>query len=175
MDLEMTSLENPSVDSIIEIAAVVTDADLNVVAKSGNRAIAADMARFDAIPAEVRELHEKSGIIEEVKKATMSEAEAEREILAFLKEYVEPQSSPLCGNSVHVDRLFLRSRMPKLEQFFFYRNIDVTALKELARRWAPPVFAEAEKLKANKAHRAEDDILQSIEELKLYRNRFLKM
>jgi len=174
MDLEMTSLKDVLVDRIIEIAVVVTDKDLNVVAEGPDIVIHADQALFDLDPY-VRSLHEGSGMLEASLASTVTMQKAEQEVLDFLKEHVADQSSPLCGNSIHTDRHFLRLQMPAIEGYLFYRCIDVSTLKELAKRWAPEVYEEAERRKVNKVHRAKNDILQSIEELKFYRECLLKL
>lgn len=171
MDLEMTSLMDVRKDSIIEIAAVLTDKELEVVAEGPDLVIHAERETFDAIPQNVREIHEKSGIIEEVVQSTVTEADAEKQVLAFLREYVAPQSSPLCGNSIHMDRMFLYTRMPSVHSFLHYRNIDVSTIKELAKRWAPVSFS---RYKKEGTHRAKDDILQSIDELKFWRKEVFK-
>jgi oligoribonuclease len=173
MDLEMTSLKSVLVDQIIEIAVILTDKDLNVVAEGPDIVIHADQALFDRDPF-VRDLHEKSGMLAASLASTTSMQEAEQEILAFLKEHVAEGSSPLCGNSIHTDRHFLRLQMPVVENYLFYRCIDVSTLKELSRRWAPGAYAEAELRKIHKVHRAKSDILQSIDELKFYREQFFK-
>ncbi len=173
MDLEMSSLKSVLIDQIIEIAVILTDNDLNVVAEGPSVVIHADQALFDRDPF-VRSLHEGSGVLSASLESTVTMQEAERQVLAFLKEHVAERSSPLCGNSIHTDRHFLRLQMPAVEDYLFYRCIDVSTFKELARRWAPAVYLEAEKRKVNKIHRAKNDILQSIDELKFYREQFLK-
>lgn len=169
MDLEMTSLVDAQVDRIIEIAVILTDKDLNIVAEGPDLIIHADERLFDAAPSSARELHEKNGLIPLVAASTTSLTEAEDQVLAFLKEYVAPNSAPLCGNSIHVDRYFLRMQMPRVEQHLFYRCIDVSTVKELARRWTPALYEEARSRKGDSAHRAKDDILASIRELAFYR------
>jgi oligoribonuclease len=175
MDLEMTSLVNVALDSITEIAVVITDKDLNIVADGPDIVIRADATRFDEIPTDVRELHEKSGILPEILASTVTEQEAQQTILAFVQQYVQPRTSPLCGNSIHMDRLFLYHRMPDLNDYLFYRNIDVSTIKELAKRFNFPLYEEAQTRRGVKSHRAKDDILRSIEELKFYRDRFFKL
>lgn len=172
MDLEMTSLVDVQTDSIIEIAVILTDDNLNVIAEGPDIVIHAEREVFDAIPPEVREIHEKSGIIEEVVSSTVSEKDAEKEVLKFLIEHVAPQASPLCGNSIHMDRMFLYTRMPSVNAHLHYRNIDVSTIKELAKRWAPEIFS---KYKKEGTHRAKDDILQSIDEMKFWKREFLKL
>lgn len=174
MDLEMTSIVDVAVDSITEIATIITDKDLNIVAEGEDIIIKADMARFDQIPTDVRAIHDKSGIIHEVAKSTITESEAESRVLAFLQMHVTQRSSPLCGNSIYMDRIWIRNRMPKLNEYLHYRNIDVSTPKELAKRWRPDLYAEAEKMKEGKTHRAMDDIKGSIAELKFYRENWLK-
>jgi oligoribonuclease len=173
MDLEMTSLKNVLTDRIIEIAVVLTDKDLNVVAEGPDIVIHADQALFDLDPF-VRSLHEGSGMLAASLASTVTLEQAEQQMLEFVQKHVAKQSSPLCGNSIHTDRHFLRIQMPTLEDYLFYRCIDVSTLKELAKRWAPEVYAEAERRKANKVHRAKNDILQSIDELRFYRKELFK-
>ena len=171
MDLEMTSLHDASTDSIIEIATVLTDQDLTIVAEGPDIVIHADESVFEKIPPEVRLIHEQSGIIPHVTASTITEREAEEATLTFLKEHTTPHSSPLCGNSIWVDRHFLKVRMPKIHEYLDYRVIDVTTVKELAKRWDPEAFSKYTKVKK---HRALDDILQSIEELRFWKKEFLK-
>lgn len=172
MDLEMTSIEDATKDQIIEAAVVLTDKDLNVVAEGPDIIIHADKAQFFGIPESAHELHTKNGLIESTTKSTVTLNDAEGQILTFLSEHVAPQSSPLCGNSIHMDRHFLRHQMPMVEEYLFYRCIDVSTIKELARRWAPHVYEEAKARKGESAHRAKDDILASIDELRFYRTAF---
>ncbi|HUY62516.1 MAG TPA: oligoribonuclease [Candidatus Paceibacterota bacterium] len=171
MDLEMTALD-ARVNQIIEIAVVLTDRDLNVVAEGPDLIIHADASAFDHIPASARALHEKNGLVELAPASALSLADAEAEVLAFLEERVAPQSAPLCGNSIWVDRHFLRLQMPRVDAHLFYRCIDVSTIKELARRWAPAVYGEAARRKGESAHRAKDDVMASISELAFYRGAF---
>lgn len=171
MDLEMTSLKNVFDDRIIEIAVILTDANLEVVAEGPDIVIHADEALFDRAP-EVKRMHEESGVLAASLASTTTLEEAQFAVLGFLKQYVTEGSAPLCGNSIHMDRHFLRVHMPAVNDYLFYRCIDVSTLKELARRWAPETYLEAEKLKTRKTHRAKSDILESIEELRFYRKRF---
>jgi len=171
MDLEMTSLVDVRVDSIIELAVVLTDRDLNVIAEGQDIVIHADTLAFEAIPRDVLAIHEASGIIGQAAHSAISEGEAEQKVLAFLKEHVAEKSSPLCGNSIWVDRHFLRMRMPSIDAYLDYRVIDVSTVKELAKRWNREAFSRYGKVKK---HRAKDDILQSIEELKFWRKEFLR-
>ena len=169
MDLEMTSLQDVTKDKIIEIAVVLTDKDLNVVAEGPDIVIHAERADFDGIPESARTLHEASGIIEAAVASTVTRAEAAQSVLAFLEEHCAPGSAPLCGNSIHMDRHFLRVQMPAVDDYLFYRCIDVSTIKELMRRWRPAVYEEAAKRKGESAHRAKDDIMGSIAELRFYR------
>ncbi len=169
----MTSLADVNVDRIIQIAAVVTDKELDIIAEGPEVTVHADQALFDRIDPEVQALHEKSGVMKASLESSTTIADAEQILLDFLTPLVEPGSAPLCGNSVHMDRMFLKAQMPKLYDLLFYRNIDVSSLKELARRWKPELYTEWQDMKGEKAHRAKEDILRSIEELKFYREKFL--
>jgi oligoribonuclease len=169
MDLEMTSLVDVTKDKIIEIAVVLTDKELNVVAEGPDIVVHAEREDFEGIPESARTLHEASGIIEASVASAVSCAEAEQQVLAFLQEHCAPQTAPLCGNSIHMDRHFLRVQMPSVDNYLFYRCIDVSTIKELMRRWKPAVYEEAAKRKGESAHRAKDDILASISELRFYR------
>ena len=167
MDLEMTGLE-PLRHVIIEIATLITDDDLNVIAEGPDLVIHASPEQMAEMGDFVTEMHTKSGLIDAVAQSTITNDEAEAQTLAFLKEHIaEARSIPLCGNSIGTDRRFLQEYMPTLEEFFHYRNVDVSTLKELARRWHPEVLdAMPEK---ETAHRALDAIRESIEELQHYR------
>ncbi|MES2134985.1 MAG: oligoribonuclease [Patescibacteria group bacterium] len=175
IDLEMTSLRDVTKDSIIEIAVVITDANLALVAEGPDIIIHAAQTAFEGIPKDALEIHTKSGIINESVASTIAIQDAEKEVLVFIEEYVSPQSSPLCGNSIHMDRMFLRIQMPTLDSYLHYRCIDVSTLKGLAERWKPEVYEGWRSARGLKKHRAKDDILQSIEELKFYRKHFLKI
>jgi oligoribonuclease len=169
IDLEMTGLM-PESDSIIEIATVVTDAELEIIAEGPNLAIHQPdsvLARMDEWN---RRQHGASGLAERVKASAVTVADAEARTLAFLSTHVAPGASPMCGNSVCQDRRFLARYMPTLERFFHYRSLDVSTVKELARRWAPPVAAGMVK---ESAHLALADIHESIRELRFYRERLL--
>jgi len=175
MDLEMTSIQDVRIDRITEIAVVLTDKDLAVVAEFPSIIIQTDRAFYESRKRpEMVEVLSQSNLIEDAASSTITMEEAEKRVLAFLEEHVAPQSAPLCGNSIHMDRHFLRMQMPNLEKYLFYRCIDVSTIKELARRWAPEVYEEAKRRKGESAHRAMDDIRASIEELKFYRETFLK-
>jgi len=170
IDLEMTGL-NPDSDLIIEIATVVTDKDLNILAQGPVLAVHQSDASLAAMDEWNQEHHGGSGLIDRVKASTINEAEAERLTIEFLKQWVPENTSPICGNSIGQDRRFLVRYMPKLEAYFHYRNIDVSTLKELAARWAPEVKNGFNK---ESTHQALDDIIESIEELRYYREHFIK-
>ena len=169
MDLEMTSLVDVTKDSIIEIAVVITDNNLDIVAEGPDIIVHADATVFESIPSDVLEIHRKSGIIEASIQSTVTTEQAEKEVLAFVEAHTTPQSSPLCGNSIHMDRMFLRLHMPTLDSYLHYRCVDVSTLKGLAERWKPEVYENWRSVRGEKKHRAKDDILKSIEELKFYR------
>lgn len=169
IDLEMTGLF-PDRDRIIEIAVVVTDAQLNVRAEGPVFAIHQSDATLDAMDAWNKGTHGKSGLIDRVKASAVDEAQAQQAVIDWLKQYVPAGKSPMCGNSICQDRRFLANYMPKLESFFHYRNLDVSTLKELARRWKP---AALEGFKKAQAHTALADIHESIDELLHYRRTFL--
>jgi oligoribonuclease len=165
IDMEMTGLQ-PDADRIIEIALLVTDSELRLVAEGPVLAIHQPDAVLEAMDSWNKSVHGKTGLVERVRASRLVEAEAERRALAFLAEHVPAGVSPMCGNSICQDRRFLARWMPRLEAFFHYRNLDVSTLKELVRRWKPDAakgFAKEGK------HEALADILESIEELKYYR------
>lgn len=170
IDLEMTGLE-PKTDVIIEIATIVTDADLNILAEGPSLAIHQPDEALDAMDEWCTNQHGKSGLTQRVKDSKVSVTDAEQQTISFLNEYVEAGVSPMCGNSIGQDRRFLDKYMPELEAFFHYRNLDVSTLKELAKRWRPEVAAGVVK---KGSHLALDDIKDSIEELKHYREHFIK-
>jgi oligoribonuclease len=170
IDLEMTGLD-PNNDLIIEIATVVTDKDLNILAQGPVLAVHQSDAALAAMDDWNQQHHGQSGLIDRVKASTIDEAEAERLTIEFLKQWVPENTSPICGNSIGQDRRFLYRYMPKLEAYFHYRNIDVSTLKELAARWAPEVKNGFNK---ESAHQALDDIIESIEELRYYREHFIR-
>lgn len=171
LDLEMTGLI-PEVHKIVEIATIVTDSELNILAQGPVIAIYQPEEELAKMNDWVRNQHTQSGLIERIKASRYSEAQAEKETLAFLESYVEKGASPLCGNSIHMDRYFLNRYMPVLIDFCHYRNLDVSTLKELARRWAPDIVAQLTK---ESKHLALDDVIESIEELKFYRKAILKV
>jgi len=171
IDLEMTGLF-PDTDRIIEVAVVVTDAQLTVRVEGPVFAIHQSDATLDAMDAWNKGTHGRSGLIDRVKASTVDEAAAEAQVIEFLKRYVPRGKSPMCGNSICQDRRFLARTMPKLEEFFHYRNLDVSTLKELAKRWKPEVL---DGFKKAQAHTAMADIHESIDELLHYRATFLQL
>lgn len=170
MDLEMTGLE-PERDVIIEIATIITDDNLNVVAEGPVMAVHQPDLLLAAMDEWNTRTHGESGLVERVRNSSINAAEAEQKTIEFLQEHgIEPGSSPLCGNSIHQDRRFLVKYMPALEAFMHYRNIDVSTVKELAKRWKPEVVDSFEK---SGSHQALDDIRESIAEMKHYRQHFI--
>lgn len=169
LDLEMTGL-NPDTDLIIEIATIITDKDLNILAEGPVLAVHQPDSALAAMDDWNQKHHGQSGLIERVKASKIATAEAERLTIAFLKQWVPENASPLCGNSIGQDRRFLYRYMPKLEAYFHYRNIDVSTIKELAARWAPEIKDGFNK---ESKHQALDDIIESIEELRYYREHFI--
>lgn len=169
MDLEMTGLE-PERDVIIEIATIVTDSQLNVIAEGPVLAVHQPNILLEAMDEWNTKTHGESGLVRRVQLSKTNTREAELQTLAFLKQHVAAGVSPLCGNSIHQDRRFLVKYMPELEAFFHYRNIDVSTVKELAKRWQPEVVDSFEK---TGSHQALDDIRESIAELKHYRAQWL--
>jgi oligoribonuclease len=170
MDLEMTGLE-PDRDTILEAAALVTDHDLDIVAEGPTLAIHHSAQVLDAMDEWNREHHAASGLTQQVLSSRVSMAEAERQLLDFVKSYCPARTSPLCGNSVWQDRRFLARHMPTLEGYLHYRTIDVSTVKELVRRWYPEGPKAPEK---EHSHLALDDIRESIEELRFYRQHFFR-
>ncbi|MGB9990651.1 oligoribonuclease [Pseudoduganella rhizocola] len=171
VDMEMTGLE-PDTDRIIEVAMVVTDMHLNVLAEGPVLAIHQSDATLDAMDAWNKGTHGRSGLIDRVKASTITEEQAEAELIAFMKQWVPNGKSPMCGNTIGQDRRFMVRYMPKLEAFFHYRNVDVSTLKELGKRWNPAMVAG---FKKQQKHTALADIIESIEELKYYREHFIKL
>ncbi|MBN9286619.1 MAG: oligoribonuclease [Gammaproteobacteria bacterium 39-13] len=171
IDLEMTGLDTQN-DQIIEIATLVTDTNLNIIAEGPNLAIHQPDDVLLKMDEWNTKQHGKSGLTERVKKSTVSCSDAERQTLAFLQQHVAPRTSPMCGNTVCQDRRFLSRLMPTLEAYFHYRHLDVSTVKELARYWAPQVFKGLSK---ESRHLALEDIKESIEELRYYRDHFFKL
>lgn len=171
LDMEMTGLD-PAKERIIEVAVVVTEPDLTIVAEGPVLVIHQPDSLLDAMDSWNRSTHGKSGLIDKVKASTLTEAHAEQQLIEFLSQHVPAGKSPLCGNTVSQDRRFMFNYMPKLEQFFHYRTIDVSTLKELARRWKPELLKGFEK---HSKHEALADIHESINELKYYRDTFIKL
>lgn len=169
VDMEMSGL-NPEKERILEIAMIVTDAQLNTIATAPVWVVHQDDALLDQMDAWNKGTHGRSGLIDKVKASTLDEAIAEAECIAFLKKYVKPGVIPMCGNTIGQDRRFMAKYMPKLESFFHYRNIDVSTLKELCKRWHPELVKGFAK---NQAHTALADIQESIEELKYYREKWI--
>jgi len=171
IDLEMTGLNTDS-DHIIEIATIVTDKHLNVLGEGPVLAIHQPENVLNAMDDWNRKQHGGSGLADRVRVSKVTAAEAQQRTLEFLARWITPGKSPMCGNSICQDRRFLAREMPELERFFHYRNLDVSTLKELSRRWAPAIF---EAMKKSSTHLALDDIRESIEELKYYREYFLRV
>lgn len=171
IDMEMSGL-SPDDDQILEVAIVVTDANLNVVAESPVLVVHQPDAVLDGMDSWNKGTHGKSGLIDRVKASALSEAEVEQQMLAFIKQHVPERTSPMCGNSICQDRRFLARHMPKLEAYFHYRNLDVSTLKELAKRWRPGL---AEGFKKASKHEALADIYESIDEMKYYREHFIQI
>jgi oligoribonuclease len=170
IDLEMTGL-SPDTDRILEVALVVTDHDLNVVAEAPVWVVHQADATLDAMDAWNRSTHGRSGLIDKAKASPHAEADVEAAALLFLREEVPPKASPMCGNSICQDRRFLARTMPTLEDYFHYRNLDVSTLKELARRWKPELLKGVPK---EGKHEALADVYESIEELRYYRKHFIR-
>lgn len=171
LDCEMTGLD-PEVDRLIEIAVIVTGPQLTPRIEGPVLVIHQSDEQLDKMDAWNKGTHGKSGLIDKVKASSVTEAQAEQEILAFLAKYAPKNSTPMCGNSISQDRRFLVKYMPKLEAFFHYRNLDVSTLKELAKRWRPEVYSSFRK---QQKHTALADVHESIDELAHYRERFLKL
>lgn len=171
VDMEMTGLE-PDTDRIIEVAVVVTDAHLNILAEGPVFAIHQSDEILDGMDAWNKGTHGRSGLIDRVKASTVTEADAEKALIDFLKNFVPSGKSPMCGNTICQDRRFMARGMPKLEAFFHYRNLDVSTLKELCKRWKPEI---ATGFKKHQKHTALADILESVDELRYYREHFIKL
>ncbi len=170
IDMEMSGL-NPDTDKILEVALVVTDSDLNTVEESPVLVVRQSAALLEAMDEWNKSTHAKTGLIDKVKASTLNEPEVEVRLVAFLSQHVPAKTSPMCGNSICQDRRFLARYMPQLEAYFHYRSLDVSTLKELVKRWKPELAAGFTKLGK---HEALADIYESIEELKYYREHFIK-
>jgi oligoribonuclease len=171
VDMEMTGLD-PDNDRIIEVAVVVTDMHLNILAEGPVFAIHQSDDTMNGMDAWNKGTHGRSGLIDRVKASTVSEADAEGALIDFLKHFVPSGKSPMCGNTICQDRRFMARGMPKLEAFFHYRNLDVSTLKELCKRWKPEI---ATGFKKHQKHTALADIIESVEELRYYREHFIKL
>ena len=166
IDCEMTGL-NPDIHLILEIAVLITDNDLNIVAEGPNIVIHHDDEALSTMDSWSRKQHARSGLLREVRDSTITQARAERDVLAFLRKHCLKGQSPACGNSIDTDRRFLVRHMPRVNDFLHYQSIDVSSIKQLAQRWYPSVKLPVKK----DLHRALPDILESIEELRFYRTR----
>ena len=169
VDMEMSGL-NPETERILEIAIIVTDAHLNTIATAPVWVVHQEDTVLDAMDAWNKGTHGRSGLIDKVKSSSLDEATVEAQCIAFLKQHIKPGIAPMCGNTVGQDRRFMARYMPKLEAYFHYRNIDVSTLKELCKRWHPELLKGFTK---QQAHTALADIEESIEELKYYREKFI--
>ena len=171
LDMEMTGLD-PERERIIEVAMIITDPDLNVLAQSEVYAIHQSDEVLGAMDDWNTATHGRTGLTERVRASKHTEAEVEQKLLAFMAEWVPEKATPMCGNTIHQDRRFMVRYMPALEAYFHYRNLDVSTLKELARRWHPAV---AKGVVKRGSHQALDDIMESIEEMRYYRTHFIKL
>ena len=171
VDMEMTGLF-PERDRIIEIAVVVTDGNLETIAEAPVLVVHQPGEVLDAMDDWNKATHGKSGLIDKVKASTLDDAAVEAQMLAFLKEYVPAKKSPMCGNTICQDRRFMANYMPRLEDYFHYRNLDVSTLKELAKRWKPQVYGG---FKKENSHTALADVYESVAELRYYRENFLRL
>ena len=171
VDMEMSGLD-PTIERVLEVAIVITDTQLNTVAEGPVIVVHQPAAVLDAMDAWNKSTHAKSGLIERVKASRLTEADADAQLVEFLRRHVPAGVSPLCGNSVHQDRRFMVKYLPAFEAYFHYRNLDVSTLKELMRRWKPELAAGMTK---HGRHEALADVYESIDELKYYREHFLKL
>jgi len=169
--MEMTGLI-PDTDRVIEVALVITDGNLETIVEAPVLVVHQPDSVLDGMDAWNKSTHGKSGLIEKVKASVLDEAEVEAQMIEFLKEYVPAKTSPMCGNSICQDRRFLARWMPKLEDYFHYRNLDVSTVKELAKRWKPEV---AKGIKKHNKHEALADIYESIAEMRHYRENFFRL
>ncbi|MFV0257614.1 MAG: oligoribonuclease [Acidimicrobiales bacterium] len=167
MDLEMTGLD-PERDVIVEIATLITDDELTLIAEGPQLVITASEEALAGMDPVVVDMHTRSGLLDQIKASTVTIAEARDQTLAFLRAHIpHPGTVPLCGNSIGTDRRFLAAQMPEIERFLHYRSVDVSTIKELGRRWYPQILATAPRKDAG--HRAMDDIVESVNELRFYR------
>jgi len=171
VDMEMSGLD-PDKDVVLEVALVVTDKDLNLVEEGPVLVVHQSDAVLDAMDSWNKSTHGKSGLVDKVKASPLSEADVENQMIEFMKRHVGERKSPMCGNSICQDRRFMARHLPKLEAYFHYRNLDVSTLKELAARWRPEL---KDGFKKANNHTALADIHESIEELKYYREHFIRM
>lgn len=171
IDLEMTGLDTDH-DKIIEIATIITNSTLDVLEEGPMLAIHQDDEVLNAMDSWNKEQHGKSGLIERVRSSPLTEVDAQDMTLEFIKKYVPPHTSPMCGNSVCQDRRFLHRCMPELERYFHYRNLDVSSVKELSRRWTPELYQAFTK---QSSHLAMDDVRDSIRELRYYRDHLFRL
>ena len=171
IDMEMSGL-NPETDRVLEVAIVVTNSQLETVAEAPVLVVHQPDSVLDVMDDWNKSTHAKSGLVGRVKASTLTEADVAERMVAFLSQHVPARISPMCGNSVHQDRRFMARHLPALEAYFLYRNLDVSTLKELAKRWKPAIMAGLTK---HGRHEALADIYESIEELKYYREHFLKL
>ena len=171
LDMEMTGL-NPDTDRIIEVAMIITDSQLNILAQSDVLVVHQSDELLNGMDAWNTATHGRTGLTQRVRESTATEAEVEQKLLDFMAQWLPPQASPMCGNTIHQDRRFMVRYMPRLEAYFHYRNLDVSTLKELARRWNPEL---AKGVVKRCSHQALDDIIESIEEMRYYRHHFLKL
>ena len=169
VDMEMTGL-NPDTDCIIEVALVITDTQLNTLAEGPVLVVHQSDAILDGMDKWNKSTHAKSGLIDKIKASHLTEADVEAQMIAFLKQHVPSGASPMCGNSICQDRRFMARSMPQLEAYFHYRNLDVSTLKELVKRWKPDIASGFSK---DSKHEALSDIYDSINELKYYRQHFI--
>ena len=173
MDLEMTGLD-PACHSIVEIATLLTDDELNIVAEGPELVIGATEQQLEGMEDVVVDMHTKSGLLEQIRTSPVTLEEAGQETLAFLQQHISTERSvPLCGNSIGMDRRFLAVHLPEIEEYLHYRSVDVSSVKELARRWHPKLLKRAPSKKAG--HRALDDIKESVAELRYYRESFFTL